>query len=371
MRITRVEALPLCAPLSAPQSTSHFTMQQLCCTLVLVHADNGLVGYGECLARFSPGAHAKLVTEQLQPKILGCDPFDAEGLWDRMLRATSGTAGGVLLESIAGVDIALWDLMGKATGLPVYKLLGGAGRQEVDAYASSIMFADVPTMERDAAMLVEHGFRNLKLKIGMGVDEDLRRAKLLRKNCGDDIRLCVDATWAYRLPDAIRLARRLEELDIWWLEEPLVPEDHEGLGILSRATTVPIAAGESEFTRFGMRDMIAPRAVAIAQPDPARSGGITEARRIAVLADAFGLWFAPHVGYSGAVCAAASLHLAAAAPNFLAYETMFTPNPLREDLSPDRVGDFRCLRGGKMPVPNGPGLGITLDPAAIERYRVR
>jgi len=370
MKITKVDAIPLCAPLQEAQSTSHYRMVEMCHTLVEVHTDEGFVGYGECLARFSPGAHARLIEEQLQPKVVGCDPFDTMGLWDRMQRATSGTSGGVLMESIAGVDMALWDLKGKALGLPVHKLLGGMGRTEVDAYASSIMHSDIATMEKTANDLLGMGFRAVKLKIGMGLEEDVKRAKILRRILGDDVKIGVDATWFYKLPDAIRLAKRLEEIDIWFLEEPLVPEDHDGYARLAKATSLPIAGGESEFTRFGILDLISTRALSIVQPDPARAGGITESWRIAMLADNFGVWFAPHVGYSGAVCAAAALQLAAAAPNLIALETMFTPNPAREELVEESVGDFRSLKDGKLPVPDTPGLGVTPIADAIAKYRV-
>jgi len=366
MKITDVRAVPLTAKLPQVQQTSQANFAAISIVVVQVTTDNDLVGYGECLARFAPKAYVEIIHDLLRPKLIEADPFAAEGLWRAMYRSLSGRSGGVLIECIAGVDIALWDLMGKGTGQPIYKLLGGAGRKEIPAYASSIMVND--NVESECERLVALGFRMIKLKLSGNPDIDLMKVRAARRVLGDKIDLVVDANWAYDLDTAIRVGRGLAEAQVFWFEEPIVPEDREGYCRLRDTVPIRIAAGESEFTAFGARDLITSRSVGVIQPDVARAGGITETRRIALLADIFHVQYAPHVGFSGVICSAASLHLAAAMPNLLAYECMVIPNPLREQLAHSAVDDPSYLVDGKIAVPQGPGLGIEIDDEMLNRF---
>jgi galactonate dehydratase len=187
---------------------------------------------------------------------------------------------------------------------------------------------------------------------------------------GPDVRILVDANWAYTLAEAVDFGRRAAEYDVGWLEEPLHPNDREGYELLARSSPTPIAAGESEYTAVGMRDLIATRSLGFVQPDVARAGGLSETRRIGLVAEAFDVRFAPHIGFSGVVCLAATMQLAAAARNFDTLETMVIPNPLREELSVSPIGlESQLDRDGTLPIPDGPGIGIELDMQAIERYR--
>jgi L-alanine-DL-glutamate epimerase-like enolase superfamily enzyme len=283
----------------------------------------------------------------------------------------TGRAGGMLVESIAGVDIALWDIMGKVAGLPVHRLLGGAGRRQILAYASSINWGDDARAEAETRDCLARGFRAIKVKIGQTPRAAIARAELIRKIAGPEIRLSVDANWAFDLDEATQVGEALAALDYWWFEEPIVPEDIDGYRRLRERTKVRLAAGESDFVATQARDLIATRSVGVIQPDVARAGGITETRRIADLADAFHVAYAPHVGWSGAICAAASVQLAAAQPNFLVYECMIFANPLREDLLARRVGSFQDLVDGHAAVPDGPGLGVEIDRDALARFTIR
>jgi L-alanine-DL-glutamate epimerase-like enolase superfamily enzyme len=283
----------------------------------------------------------------------------------------TGRAGGMLVESIAGVDIALWDIMGKVAGLPVHRLLGGAGRRQILAYASSINWGDDARAEAETRDCLARGFRAIKVKIGQTPRAAIARAELIRKIAGPEIRLSVDANWAFDLDEATQVGEALAALDYWWFEEPIVPEDIDGYRRLRERTKVRLAAGESDFVATQARDLIATRSVGVIQPDVARAGGITETRRIADLADAFHVAYAPHVGWSGAICAAASVQLAAAQPNFLVYECMIFANPLREDLLTRRVGSFQDLVDGHAAVPEGLGLGVEIDRDALARFTIR
>jgi D-galactarolactone cycloisomerase len=180
----------------------------------------------------------------------------------------------------------------------------------------------------------------------------------------------VDANWAFDVDDAVRVGRALEANGYEWFEEPIVPEDLAGYARLRGRLDVRLAAGESDFTVAHARDLIAARSVGLIQPDVARAGGISQTRRIAELAEAFHVDYAPHVGWSGGLCVAASLQLAAAAPNLRAFECMVFDNPLREALLVKRVGSHRDLVEGEVEVPRGPGLGVEVDPEALARYRI-
>lgn len=373
MRIESVRGIPLLAVLDERQRTGVATYTKLGIALVEVRTDEGLLGYGECLARYSPRIWVAIVDDLLAPLVVGEDPFDTERLWTRMfrdLRSFSGHSRGMLVEAIAGVDTALWDIKGKAAALPLHALLGGVTRTRLDAYASSIMQRERSAMEAEAATLVERGFRAIKIKVGVGVEQDAATVRAIRRVVGDRIDLMLDANGAYQAPDAIALAQRVEELRITWFEEPVVADDLDGYERIRAATAIPLAAGEAEFTRFGVRDLLARKIIDVIQPDVARAGGISETRTIVDLAASHHVAYAPHVGFSGAVCVAATLHLAASATNFLTYECIHTVNPLRERLATSPIGGPDQLINGQIPIPTGPGLGVELDPDVLQRYRV-
>ena len=368
MRVTGVRTYPLTVPIGDLQRTSQGSFGTISILVVVVETDAGISGVGEGLARFGPKAYAELVDGLLAPKIVGMDPFAVEAIWQRLFRTFSGRSGGILIEAIAAIDIAIWDIIGKAAGRPVYEMLGHMGREKIRAYASSIPWSD----DADAAKVVEEclaaGFTEIKVKIGAPVEASLARARLVREVAGPDVRLMADSNWIFDVDDAVTVGKGLAELDYFWFEEPIVPEDIDGYRWLRGKLPLRLAAGESEHTATGAAPLLTARAVGVVQPDVARSGGISETRKIATLAAALHIPYAPHVGASGAICAAASLHLAAAMPNFLTYECMIFPNPLRDRLLKEPVGDVASLKDGALPLPRGPGLGIELDMDEVARW---
>jgi galactonate dehydratase len=368
IRITDVIAHPLTQTLPKPTVTSWGAYNAVSIVLVEVRTDAGLVGVGETLARFSPKAYAELIETSLKPRLVGQEARDIGRLWRSMRRALSGRAGGMLIEAIAGVDIALWDIMGKAAGMPVARLLGGAGRERVRVYAASVNWTDEDTAFAELDRYLERGFTQIKVKVANPVGEACRRVERLRERAGDAIDLCVDANWAYTLEDAVDLGHALAANGYCWFEEPLAPEDEQGYEALSRRCDVPLAAGESNFTVDQAMRLVANRTLSVLQPDVARSGGISETRRIAALAEDHGVAYAPHIGMSGIICETASVHLAAAMPGFRIMECESDMSPFKTQIA-DMPCGFARAEGGTVDVPTGAGLGIDIDWDAVARLR--
>jgi galactonate dehydratase len=368
--IVRVKAHPLRALLPSPQRTSQGDWTAIEIVVVEVETADGTVGVGECLARRGAAAYARFIETVFAPLLAGENVLDRRRLWRKMRSVLTGRTGGMLIEAVAGVDIALWDIAGKAAGLPVAKLLGGMGRTEIDAYASSINWLEDAVVEEEVARALAAGFRQIKVKIGAPVPAAIDRIRMVRRLAGDSVGLSVDANWAYDVDGAIRVGRVLSDLDYTWFEEPIRPEDRHGYRILREKLPIRLAAGESDFSAADAAALIQDRSLGLVQPDVARSGGITETWRIAELAQSFNVAYAPHVGWSGAVCVAASLQLAAAAENCVVFECMVYENPLRGSLSTAPVGDPATMKEGRLPIPSGPGLGIELDPSALAAYRI-
>jgi L-alanine-DL-glutamate epimerase-like enolase superfamily enzyme len=391
MRITEVQTIPIAYryPERPPMSGGGVNAVRAA-LLVLLHTDTGLVGLGEAGVAGGPPVSTRTVVEQeLAPLVLGQDPFEVERLWRLMaVRTRQHGRRGLLMHAIAGVDIALWDLIGKAVDQPLYRLLG-AFRDRVPAYASAGFFREGETVDDLAAecrLYREQGFKGVKIKVGRNrdvspfspmeltagndlcittPDEDLERVRVAREAIGPAMKLMVDVNCAWSAEMAIRQARRMEPLDVFWLEEPVPTDDVDGSAALAAATSVPIAGYETESGMAGFRTLIDRRAVDVVQVDLSWSGGITEGRRIATYAYAHHLPFAAHV-FSSAVNLAASLHLVAAIPNGTYFELDRNVNRLRDDLieRPFGIDDE-----GKIRLPDGPGLGITLDAGALRELR--
>lgn len=341
--------------------------------LVEVRSDEGHVGYGEAIARRGGRMTATAVDALLADVLLGADPRNIEGLWVTMVNQLRrwGHTSGVVMEAVSGVDCALWDLVGKAEGKPVWQLLAGAGRQRVPVYSSSVYISDVKTMVKEAVEQQERGFGRLKVKIGRTPEEggqsaDLQALTAIREAVGDGLVLVVDANGAYDAADAIRIGRRMEALDIRWFEEPVPTDDLAGYERVHAMTATPLARGETDFGLFTMKDVIERRLIDVVQPDLARCGGITGARHVWTLTYAANLAFAPHTGFSGGLSQIAALHTAAAAPGLLCLEHMFIDNPLRDIF----VGGYPVARNGYLETPTGPGFGVDLDMEQIDRYSV-
>lgn len=370
IRITDVIAHPLTQTLPRPTVTSWGTYSEVSIVLVEIRTDAGIVGVGETLARFAPKAYAEAIETLLKPRLVGQNPTDISALWRSMRRALSGRSGGMLFEAIAGVDIALWDILGKVANMPIHRLLGGMGRTEVPCYAASVNWGDDPFMERELDRYLEKGFPRIKVKVANPVKEACRRIGHLRKRAGDDIDLCVDANWAYSLEEAVEVGRALTDNNYFWFEEPLRPEDEAGYEELHRRCATPLAAGESNYTLDQAMRLVSNRTLSYIQPDVARSGGISETRRMAEFAAAHDVQYAPHIGMSGIICETASIHLAAAMPNIKAMECETDESAFKTAITGTTPGADR-QKNGMLPVPTGPGLGVEVDWDAVKRLRVQ
>jgi L-alanine-DL-glutamate epimerase-like enolase superfamily enzyme len=369
--IRAVRAHPLRAVLSGTLTTGAEAWNAIEIVVIEVETASGLVGIGECLGRRGAAGYARFIEAALAPVLIGLSAHDRLALWAALRRQLSGRTGGMLIEAIAGIDIALWDLAGQAAGQPIWRLLGGVGRARVPAYASSINWTDDAAVEREVADALARGFTQIKVKIGQPVVRAAARAKQVRRLVGDGVQLGADANWAYDADDALLVGRALADENYWFFEEPIRPGDHAGYRRLSQHLPIRLAAGESDFCAADSAGLVADHTLGLIQPDIARSGGFTETWRIAGHAALHHVAYAPHVGWSGGVCAAASLHMAAAAENFLTFECMTVENPLRSALTDPVLGDVSNLQGGLLDVPAAPGLGVRLTPDALEKFLIR
>lgn len=373
MKITSVKARVLEA---APEKGIFFGIGKFdtfTCVLVEISTDDGLTGWGEAIARRGAKMTKAAVEDLLSDVLVGEDPNRIEGLWIRMhdrLRRW-GHSGGVVLEAISGVDTALWDLVGKAEGKPISELLYGSGRQHVPVYASSVYIDRQEIMVKQAEEQAAAGFPAVKIKIGrssdkQGVNEDVAVLTAIREAVGDSIELLADANGAYDAATALRLCKRLEPLDLAFLEEPLPPDDLQGYERLHSMTSVPLARGETDFGLFDFNELLSRRLIDVVQPDIARCGGVTGARHTYTLAFANNVAFAPHTGFSGGISQLAAVHVAAAAHALWKLEYMFIDNPLREVF----VEPFPEAINGQVTVPVLPGLGLELDQDKLTGFTV-
>nr|WP_210288001.1 mandelate racemase/muconate lactonizing enzyme family protein [Martelella radicis] len=350
-----------------PTETSWGRYDAVSIMLVEVRTTTGLTGYGETLARFAPRAYAELVERALKPRLVGRDALNILANWALMRRALSGRAGGMLIEAIAGVDIALWDIAGKAAGLPIYRLLGGEGRASVPVYAASVSWD--PLEERAAEQAIafaRRGFSSIKVKIGRSPEAACKRIATVRQAVGDGVELTADSNWAYNLDEAVMVGKALERHGYAWFEEPLRPEDEDGYRQLRARCAVPLAAGESNYAVDQAMALTCDRTLSVLQPNVTRSGGITETLAMARLAAQHDVAYAPHVGMSGIICEAASLHVAAAAANTRIMECAASANLFKSEVADLRPGGERA-EGGMLSVPQGPGLGIEINWEGVAR----
>lgn len=337
--------------------------------LVKVVADDGCCGIGEGFALGSLRSIEAVVEETLKPVLLGEDPRDIQRLWHKMYRTTFRYGRrGLVLAAMSSIDIALWDLLGKVCGLPVYKLAGGC-RDRIPAYASGGYYLEGKGMDAlatEARQYIDQGFATMKMKVGgASLEEDIERIKLVKEIIGDKLRLGVDANNAWDFNTALRMGRKFEEMDLAFFEEPISSDDLAGSVRLAELLDIPIAGYETELTRYGMKDFIVNRAVDIAQADAIWTGGISECLKIATLAEAWNMKIIPHFSAS-AVSLAANLHFGAMVPNCELIELTQDINPLRDELVTNPI---RVERGVVL-LPDAPGLGVELDEKTVARYRV-
>ncbi|MCP5150434.1 MAG: mandelate racemase/muconate lactonizing enzyme family protein [Ectothiorhodospiraceae bacterium] len=369
MRITDIEGIMLRLPEVRPIGDGCQSV-----LLLRVHTDAGITGIGE--VHSNPLVNKAVLdaplcsvsAEGMRSLLVGEDPRDIGRLWDKMYRH-SQTYGrrGVAMHVMSGIDIALWDILGKVAGLPLYRLLGGARRKSHRAYASDL---SQPSLEATVALARKHrdaGYRAMKFgwgELGSDVRDDVRRVAAIREAVGDELDIMLDMGFPVPLDDAIYLGRALAEHRVYFLEEPLSPDDVGGFAKLVAASPTPIATGEKETSLHGFVDLMDRGELRIVQPDVARVGGISEAMRIAAHCESRNVRMIPHC-WSTDILVAATLHVVSTLRDCPYLEYNVTDNPLRTELL---VAPIRP-RDGILHVPEGPGLGIELDEDTIARYR--
>jgi len=390
MRIDRIETYLLKVPLGKQRFySSQLAFPERTSLLVRMTTDTGLVGWGEC-GQWGPGEHvASCIHDVLAPYVLGRDPLASERIWhDLYSYSRDFGRKSTPVEAISGIDIALWDIRGKESGKPIHALLGGAFRERVRPYATGLYYRgqnveDLPSavaqLKDEAQRYVEKGFTAMKGKIGLlSVRDDVRRMEAVREAVGDEVLLMADANHAYTRHSALRMGLALQALDFHWFEEPVVPEDLDGHAALRRRLSMAIATGECEYTRYGFLEILRKDAADVLQPDLCACGGLSEGMRIYALATSCHTPICPHVWGSGVALAAALHFCAVQAPlphtafprapeNELMLEYDCNPNPLRDELL---VENFR-LEEQMVRVPQGPGLGIEINPDVLKQYTVQ
>ena len=387
MKIVDIRTIPLSYRCDPPYGSAGGMQAARGGLLVEVETDDGIIGIGE--AGVGGGSTRHVIEHQLRPMLIGEDPLLIEGMWQKMFARTRQFGRrGIAMNAISGIDIALWDIAGKIAKLPVYRLLG-ACRDRVEAYASGGFYQEGKSVEDLAAEAEGYrarGFTGMKMKIGRNPstqthlrhlagsaqlcevepEEDIARVAAVRKALGPKAKLMVDVNCAWSPAMAIEIGRALEPFKLYWIEEPVATDDIDGSARVAAALATPIAGYETEIGLYGFRELITRGAVDIVQPDIAWSGGFSECRRIAALAQAHHLMVAPHA-FASAVTLVASLHFAASIPNGLVLEFDQNPNGLRDELLKEPI---RIDGNGMIRLPERPGLGIELDRAAIDRYRI-
>ena len=385
MKIIKVEAYWLRCPI--PEKKQHRSdyglLTNFDMTLVVITTDNGLQGYGEAKAAVgSSGVCASIVScieNELRPILIGQEAGQISKLWEQMYNGTRDHyalkrgrtfpilgSRGLTISAMSGVDMALWDLKGKALGVPVVDLLGGAMRDKMEAYASG-GWADADSIGEQLLGYTAKGFKAIKMRVGVmdhTVNYSIERVKAARKALGPDIKIMTDAHGTMNVPEAKRFCKGVEECNLYWFEEPISPDNKKGCAEVRAATYVPIAAGESEYTRFDMRDLVDLRAVDVLQPDAAIIGGITETVRVANLAATYQIELAPHC-WGSAFSFMAGVNVAFASPSACIIEFSSGGNPMMYDLVKENI----TAKDGFIERPTTPGLGMSVDWDFVKDYK--
>ncbi|WP_308467051.1 mandelate racemase/muconate lactonizing enzyme family protein [Rathayibacter soli] len=364
MKITRVQAHPLSTPIPERRRIESGAGLKLNRQMVLVEVstDEGITGIGSPSGPYDLAVLTRIIEGVIGPHLIGEDPFAAPFLWNKIFHGEVSRNLGhrsVGIAALSGVDIALWDIKGRALQQPLYELLGGLyHRDGVRAYASSIYWDLSPQQAADEVEgWIEHGFTAVKLKVGRDLRRDVRNLAALRDRAGEGVELLVDANQSLSRHQALRLLNVLDEHEVYWFEEPISLDDIEGHRMLrDRHTAVRVATGENLYTRSAFHDFIREGAIDVLQADVSRAGGFTEVRGIAETAASAHLSWNPHT-FNDIITVAANLHLVASAAHSAMFEWDITHNDLMT-----RLGDYTLrLEGGKVYPPPGPGLGFEID----------
>ena len=388
MKITRITSHVLQYDMPETLGYSQQYYDKRTAHLVEVETDEGVTGWGEC---FGPGAIAiankGIVEGVIAPMVIGMDPLDRDVIWHKVynLMRDHGQKG-MPMQSLSGVDIALWDIAGKVAGMPLHKLIGGAHRTDVSVYGYGMMLRpdmDVASLAAlfsdEAAAIRDAGFVATKMKTGLGPKPDVKLCEAVRAGVGEDFKFMVDANHCYTTSDAFYVGRALDEMEAYWFEEPVAPEDHDGYRELRAGLRTNISGGEAEFGRWGWKAILENRGLDIAQPEVCALGGVSEYLRVLALCHAHFTPVINHV-WGSAIAVATNLQLIAAMPPMpgglhpwepmLEFDT--TDNKFRDKLleTPLDIQGQVKANGGRVKIPTGPGIGVEPDRAFIDHYRV-
>ena len=383
MKVTALDTYFLSAPLPQVVRTSTHAISRVSEVVVKLTTDAGHVGIGEAHGPFLFQAgpeglrSVRDILDAITPLVVGQDPFEVERIWQDLFALTYTSVRGIptlarqqrpLVTAMSAIDIALWDLQGRAIGRPVWALLGGALRRRVPAYVTGFYYRDgerPDDLVREAAMYLEQGYRTLKVKVGgLTPEADAERVGVIRKAVGRDVALMLDANQGWNLPTAVRAARLCAPHDIFWLEDPMPwYDERHTLARLKAETDIPIAAGETEYTPFGLRTMLAEGLVDYLIIDSTWAGGLTTWRKAAVMAELYQVPLAAHHDPQ------IHVHAVAASPTGLILESFAAPtrDPLWFELFRERP----AIVDGFMAVPEAPGLGLDLRDDTLEKYGVK
>ena len=387
MKITKITSHVLGYDLPETLGYSQQYYKKRTSHIVEVETDEGVTGWGEC---FGPGniafANKGIVEKVIQPIVLGMQALDRDVIWHKVynLMRDHGQKG-MPLQALSGVDIALWDIAGKAANLPLYKMIGGAHRDKVEVYGYGMMLRPeninslISRFKEESAEIKEMGFKALKMKVGVGPKDDIKLIEAVREGIGDNFRFMVDANHGYTTHDALYVGRAMEEFSPYWFEEPVAPEDLDGYRELRAFLKVNISGGEAEFNRWGWRKLLESRGLDIAQPEVCALGGISEYLRVLALCHSHFTPVVNHV-WGSAIAVAVNLHLLAAMPplpgGLFPWEPMLefdtTHNHFIDDLltvSLDIKNQVKS-NNGTVSLPNGPGLGVTPQRDYLDKFRI-
>ncbi|MDS1140451.1 mandelate racemase/muconate lactonizing enzyme family protein [Pusillimonas sp. SM2304] len=387
MKIKSIHAVWLHVPI--PYEKQHVSdfgrVASFDAVLVRIETVSGLVGWGEAKEEVGSEANCRglvaMINGKFGPLLVGEDARDINRLWELMYNGSRAHYAvsqghvfpimgrrGVSIAAISGIDMALWDLLGKSLDAPVWRLLGGRKSERMAAYASG-GWADAEHIGAQLQGYIDiGGFKAVKMRVGV-IDgnpiNSARRVKAAREALGPDVALACDAHGTYTVAEAKRFCQLVEDCNLLWFEEPVTADDKRGLAEVRAATAIPIATGESEFNRFDFRDLAELHAADVFQPDLAICGGISEAMRIGAIASAWNIKLAPHL-WTGALAFAAGMHVAAASPAGWILEYSVGANPMLQDLAEEQF----TVQDGTIEIPERPGLGITIQQDFLDRYTV-
>ncbi|MBU2899795.1 mandelate racemase/muconate lactonizing enzyme family protein [Maribacter dokdonensis] len=373
MKIAKIEPYIIVHKLDTPFYFSQWQYDTRRICIVKVILEDGTYGWGE---GYGPAGVIKAGIEFFTPFLMGKDALGHEILWQEMYRRSLDYArSGSLQAAISAIDVALWDIKGKLLGQPVSMLLGGVKNPVIQPYATGLYFTRVDNLEetlvKESLLYKCQGFKAIKMKVGLGVKEDIKYISAIRKAIGPDIRLMIDSNHAYNFQESVKLAQQVEKFDISWFEEPVSPEDYEGYRRLRESTTIPIAGGECEYLKFGFKRLFENECVDIAQPDICATGGLTEAKRIATLAQAYSKDVVPHtwgtwIAISAAVHFVGNLDMNPGRMycELPTMELDRTENALRDVVT---KSDIEVVNGF-INVPDSPGLGVDVNIDALEKF---